>query len=160
MVRLMCLFEQCVWPGVMPDVPRDATRYFTFDVKKAVNAAARRARTQTGGQRLKQSDVSHLSRCVLVISCLLHRRRVSFILLANASTCTATHACLHVCPLAGQRQGRRGDDRRNNDERRERRQGSFSSADKSSGRERLPDPNSPFAKLLALKEQLENRSKT
>lgn len=57
------------------------------------------------------------------------------------------------------RQGRRGDDRRNNDERRERRQGSFSSADKP-GRERLPDPNSPFAKLLALKEQLENRSKT
>ena len=53
------------------------------------------------------------------------------------------------------RQGRR------NDERRERRHGSATSPEKGASRERLPDPNSPFAKLLVLKQQLENQgSKT
>ncbi len=50
------------------------------------------------------------------------------------------------------RQGRR------NDERRDRRQGSFGNSEKAAGRERQPDPNSPFAKLLILKQQWENQS--
>ncbi|MGP0057823.1 MAG: helicase-related protein [Beijerinckiaceae bacterium] len=50
------------------------------------------------------------------------------------------------------RQGRR------NDERRDRRQGSFGSSEKPASRERQPDPNSPFAKLLILKQQWENQS--
>jgi ATP-dependent RNA helicase SUPV3L1/SUV3 len=50
-----------------------------------------------------------------------------------------------------ERQGRR------NDERRERRQGSFMSSEKPRERERQPDPNSPFAKLLVLKQQMESQ---
>jgi ATP-dependent RNA helicase SUPV3L1/SUV3 len=50
------------------------------------------------------------------------------------------------------RQGRR------NDERRDRRQGSFGNSEKPASRERQPDPNSPFAKLLILKQQWENQS--
>ncbi len=49
------------------------------------------------------------------------------------------------------RQGRRAD------ERRERRQGSFLSTEKPRERERQPDPNSPFAKLLILKQQMESQ---
>jgi ATP-dependent RNA helicase SUPV3L1/SUV3 len=55
------------------------------------------------------------------------------------------------------RQGRRNDDRRN-DERRERRPASFGNSEKPASRERQPDPNSPFAKLLILKQQWENQS--
>jgi ATP-dependent RNA helicase SUPV3L1/SUV3 len=52
----------------------------------------------------------------------------------------------------GARQGRRTDDRR------ERRNGgSFISTEKPRERERQPDPNSPFAKLLILKERMENQ---
>jgi ATP-dependent RNA helicase SUPV3L1/SUV3 len=50
------------------------------------------------------------------------------------------------------RQGRR------NDERRERRPASFGNSEKPASRERQPDPNSPFAKLLVLKQQWENQS--
>ncbi len=42
-----------------------------------------------------------------------------------------------------------------NDDRRERRHGSFTSTEKP--RERQPDPNSPFAKLLILKQQMESQ---
>jgi ATP-dependent RNA helicase SUPV3L1/SUV3 len=51
----------------------------------------------------------------------------------------------------GTRQNRR------NDERRERRPGSFTSTEKPRERDRQPDPNSPFAKLLILKQQMESQ---
>lgn len=47
---------------------------------------------------------------------------------------------------------------RRNDERRERRGNSFVSTEKPRERDRQPDPNSPFAKLLILKQQMENQS--
>jgi ATP-dependent RNA helicase SUPV3L1/SUV3 len=50
-----------------------------------------------------------------------------------------------------ERQGRRLD------ERREHRQAHFASTEKTRERERQPDPNSPFAKLLALKQQMESQ---
>ncbi len=46
---------------------------------------------------------------------------------------------------------------RRNDERRERRHGSFISTEKPRERERQPDPNSPFAKLLILKQRMESQ---
>ncbi|HEY5226176.1 MAG TPA: helicase-related protein [Methylovirgula sp.] len=46
---------------------------------------------------------------------------------------------------------------RHNDERRERRPGSFTSTEKPRERDRQPDPNSPFAKLLILKQQMESQ---
>jgi ATP-dependent RNA helicase SUPV3L1/SUV3 len=46
------------------------------------------------------------------------------------------------------RQGRRNDDRRH---------GTFAKPEKAASRERAPDPNSPFAKLLILKQQMENQ---
>jgi ATP-dependent RNA helicase SUPV3L1/SUV3 len=51
----------------------------------------------------------------------------------------------------GTRQNRRNDDRR------DRRPGSFTSTEKPRERDRQPDPNSPFAKLLILKQQMENQ---
>jgi ATP-dependent RNA helicase SUPV3L1/SUV3 len=48
--------------------------------------------------------------------------------------------------------------RPHNDERRERRANAFISSEKPRERERQPDPNSPFAKLLALKQQMESQS--
>jgi ATP-dependent RNA helicase SUPV3L1/SUV3 len=50
--------------------------------------------------------------------------------------------------------GRRNDDRRDRDRRQG---GAFATTEKSGGRDRQPDPNSPFAKLLVLKQQLENQ---
>ncbi len=47
--------------------------------------------------------------------------------------------------------------RRRLDERREHRQAHFASTEKTRERERQPDPNSPFAKLLALKQQMESQ---
>jgi len=52
----------------------------------------------------------------------------------------------------GRNEERRGN---RNDERR----GTFATTEKPQSRERQPDPNSPFAKLLALKERLENPGK-
>jgi ATP-dependent RNA helicase SUPV3L1/SUV3 len=57
---------------------------------------------------------------------------------------------------AGQGEGKVRQGRRKEDRRDERRQGSFASSEKAS-RDRQPDPNSPFAKLLILKQQLENQ---
>jgi len=51
----------------------------------------------------------------------------------------------------------RNDERRGN--RNDERRGAFATTEKPHGRERQPDPNSPFAKLLALKERLENPGK-
>ena len=47
--------------------------------------------------------------------------------------------------------------RRNGDRHGERRHGSFVSTEKPRDRERQPDPNSPFAKLLILKQQMESQ---
>ncbi|HTJ02676.1 MAG TPA: helicase-related protein, partial [Methylovirgula sp.] len=48
--------------------------------------------------------------------------------------------------------------RPHNDDRRERRANAFISSEKPRERERQPDPNSPFAKLLVLKQQMESQS--
>ncbi|MHB8885193.1 MAG: helicase-related protein [Methylovirgula sp.] len=58
----------------------------------------------------------------------------------------------HDAAQDGNRQNRRNDDRHG-----ERRHGSFASTEKPRERERQPDPNSPFAKLLILKQQMESQ---
>lgn len=55
----------------------------------------------------------------------------------------------------GSRDG--GRQNRRHDERRDRRPGSFTSTEKPRERDRQPDPNSPFAKLLVLKQQMESQ---
>jgi ATP-dependent RNA helicase SUPV3L1/SUV3 len=57
----------------------------------------------------------------------------------------------------GKHDGKQRQGGRRNDDHRDRRQGSFATTEKSGGRERQPDPNSPFAKLLILKQQMENQ---
>ncbi|MGO9135959.1 MAG: helicase-related protein [Methylovirgula sp.] len=56
----------------------------------------------------------------------------------------------HGGPREGARQNGRNDDRRG-------RGGSFASTEKPRERDRQPDPNSPFAKLLILKQQMESQ---
>ena len=85
----------------------------------------------------------------------------------------ATETVGASAPRQGERQRQRQENRRDqrqeasqegmrqnrhNDERRERRHGSFVSTEKPRDRERQPDPNSPFAKLLILKQQMESQS--
>jgi ATP-dependent RNA helicase SUPV3L1/SUV3 len=66
-------------------------------------------------------------------------------------------------PQGGDRNERKGGDRRPDRDRDQRRSGggdrTFASTERPAPRERQPDPNSPFAKLLALKAELEGKGK-
>ncbi len=63
-------------------------------------------------------------------------------------------------PGQGPNQEPRGDNRGQRDEGRRKNQGASFAAPQKRERERLPDPDSPFAKLLALKAELEKKSKS